>query len=87
MIRDRYDGDAMARLMSMIMAVFLLVPIVAPGVGAGLIAVLPWRAVFWFPAVVAGLLALWAVGCPKPCRWIVDDRSHGALSAKPAWKW
>ena len=56
MIRDRYDGDAMARLMSMIMAVFLLVPIVAPGVGAGLIAVLTWRAVFWFPAVVAGLV-------------------------------
>ena len=65
MIRDRYDGDAMARLMSMIMAVFLLVPIVAPGVGAGLIAVLPWRAVFWFPAVVAGLLALWARRLPE----------------------
>ena len=51
MIRDRYEGDTMARLMSMIMAVFLLVPIVAPGVGAGLIAVLPWRAVFWLPAL------------------------------------
>ena len=30
MIRDRYEGDAMARLMSMIMAIFLLVPILAP---------------------------------------------------------
>ena len=48
MIRDRYEGNAMARLMSMIMAVFLMVPIIAPGVGAGLIAVLPWRAVFCF---------------------------------------
>ncbi len=60
MIRDRYDGDDMARLMSTMMAVFLLVPIAAPTVGAGLIAVLPWRVVFWFPAVIAlGLLA-WA---------------------------
>ena len=25
MIRDRYEGDAMARLMSMVMAIFLLV--------------------------------------------------------------
>ena len=29
MVRDRHEGDAMARLMSMIMAVFLLVPIAA----------------------------------------------------------
>ena len=65
MIRDRYEGDAMARLMSMIMAVFLLVPIVAPGVGAGLIAVLPWRAVFWFPAIVAVLLMVWARRLPE----------------------
>lgn len=65
MIRDRYEGDAMARLMSMIMAVFLLVPIAAPGVGAGLIAFLPWRAVFWFPAVVAVLLMIWARRLPE----------------------
>lgn len=65
MVRDRFEGDAMARLMSMIMAVFLLVPIVAPSLGAGLIAVLPWRAVFWFPAVVAGLLMVWARRLPE----------------------
>ena len=65
MIRDRYDGDAMARLMSMIMAVFLMVPIVAPGVGAGLIAVLPWRAVFWFPALMAVVLMVWSRRLPE----------------------
>ncbi len=65
MIRDRYEGDAMARLMSMIMAVFLLVPIVAPGLGAGLIAFLPWRAVFWFPALMAGVLMVWARRLPE----------------------
>ena len=65
MIRDRYEGDAMARLMSMIMAVFLMVPIVAPGVGAGLIAVLPWRAVFWFPALMAVVLMVWSRRLPE----------------------
>lgn len=40
MIRDRHEGDSMARLMSIVTAVFLLVPIVAPSIGAGLIAVL-----------------------------------------------
>ena len=65
MIRDRYEGDAMARLMSMIMAVFLMVPIVAPGVGAGLIAFLPWRAVFWFPAFAAVGLMFWARRLPE----------------------
>jgi DHA1 family bicyclomycin/chloramphenicol resistance-like MFS transporter len=60
MIRDRYEGDAMARLMSLIMAVFLLVPIVAPTVGAGLNAIAPWRVVFWAPAVIAAGVSVWA---------------------------
>lgn len=65
MIRDRHEGDAMARLMSMIMAVFMLVPIAAPAVGAALIAVFPWRAVFWFPSLMGVLLMLWARRAPE----------------------
>lgn len=65
MIRDRHEGDTMARLMSMIMAVFMLVPIVAPAVGAGLIALFPWRAVFWFPSVMGLLLMLWTRRAPE----------------------
>ncbi|MSO60280.1 MAG: Bcr/CflA family efflux MFS transporter [Ilumatobacteraceae bacterium] len=65
MIRDRYEGNAMARLMSNIMAVFLLVPILAPGIGAGLIAIAPWRIVFWFPALLASFLMIWATRLPE----------------------
>jgi len=61
MIRDRFEGDVMARLMSMIMAVFLLVPIIAPSLGAGLNVIAPWRIVFWLPAVAASGLLIWAV--------------------------
>ena len=65
MVRDRYAGDAMARLMSLIMSVFLLVPIVAPALGAGLISFLPWRAVFIVPAVVGVGLILWTFRIPE----------------------
>lgn len=65
MIRDRYEGDAMARLMSMIMAVFLLVPILAPSLGAGLNLFLPWRVVFWFPALAGIALLVWARRLPE----------------------
>lgn len=65
MIRDRYAGNEMARLMSMITAVFLLVPIFAPSIGAGLIAILPWRAVFWFPSVIGVILLIWSRRLPE----------------------
>ena len=65
MIRDRYEGDAMARLMSMVMAIFLLVPVVAPGIGAGLLAIMPWRSVFWFPAAMAVVLMVWSRRLPE----------------------
>lgn len=59
MIRDRYEGDAMARLMSMIMAVFLLVPILAPSLGASLNSIAPWRIVFWVPITAAAGMIVW----------------------------
>jgi len=65
MIRDRYEGDEMARLMSTIMAVFLLVPILAPGFGAALLAFFPWRSVFVFPAVIATILLIWSRRLPE----------------------
>ena len=65
MVRDRYEGEAMARLMSMIMAVFLLVPILAPGLGAGLNAIAPWRIVFLTPGVIAVGLLFWARRLPE----------------------
>ncbi|MGE0140080.1 MAG: multidrug effflux MFS transporter [Ilumatobacteraceae bacterium] len=59
-VRDRYEGDDMARLMSMILALFLVVPIVAPGLGAGLNAFGSWRLVFWFPALAGVCISAWA---------------------------
>jgi MFS transporter, DHA1 family, multidrug resistance protein len=60
MVRDRYSGERMARLMSLIMAVFILVPIAAPTLGTGLIAIASWRSVLWVPAVAAAAVSVWA---------------------------
>lgn len=60
-VRDRFEGDAMARAMSQVMAVFVLVPILAPSLGTAIIAVLPWQGVFWFCVVWAGLVTMWSL--------------------------
>lgn len=58
-IRDCYEGRAMAQIMSIIMAVFILVPAVAPAVGQAIILGAGWRAVFAFMAVVALVTLAW----------------------------
>ncbi|MDP1820769.1 MAG: multidrug effflux MFS transporter [Acidimicrobiales bacterium] len=65
MVRDTFQGDAMARTMSLIMATFVLIPIFAPAVGAGVLAVAPWRGVLWLQAGIGLALALWSVRLPE----------------------
>lgn len=45
-VRDLFEGREMARLMSIAMLIFMLVPAVAPSIGAVIIAVSDWRGVF-----------------------------------------
>jgi DHA1 family bicyclomycin/chloramphenicol resistance-like MFS transporter len=64
-VRDSYHGEAMARTMSIIMSIFVLVPVVAPSIGAAILAVATWRWVFGACAVFAVLLALWVTRLPE----------------------
>lgn len=64
-VRDRYSGDAMARVMTLIQAAFSLAPIVAPVIGAGLVAAAGWRAVMLFGVVVAGVALIWSSRLPE----------------------
>lgn len=61
MIRDQFEGDAMARVMSFMFTLFILVPMLAPALAQGLITVGGWRSVFAVYLGVAGLLGLWLV--------------------------
>jgi MFS transporter, DHA1 family, multidrug resistance protein len=56
MVRDMYAGREMARVMSFVMMVFILIPAVAPSIGALLIWGFGWRSVF-LAFVVFGLIS------------------------------
>ncbi len=58
-IRDGASGRQMASIMSFIMAVFILVPMVAPAIGQGVIFLSGWRATFVFLITMAVIAALW----------------------------
>lgn len=58
-IRDTTEGERMAREMSFVMAVFILVPCFAPSVGALILLGDQWRAVFWFVVLAGGALFAW----------------------------
>ena len=59
--RDLYSGDAMARVTTIMMAVFLLGPIFIPLLGDLMISVAPWQSIFWFAALLAIAGAFWTV--------------------------
>jgi MFS transporter, DHA1 family, multidrug resistance protein len=58
-IRDRHGGDAMARQMSTITVIFMLVPMVAPSIGLLVLLVASWRWIFALLAVLSVVVALW----------------------------
>jgi len=64
-VRDHFEGVQMAKAMSQIMAVFIMIPVVAPTLGAAIIAIAPWRTVFWACAVWALMMATWSLRLPE----------------------
>jgi DHA1 family bicyclomycin/chloramphenicol resistance-like MFS transporter len=50
----------MARIMSLVMLIFMIVPILAPSFGQGVLAISSWRHIFIGLAVYGLVLALWA---------------------------
>lgn len=59
-VRDRYSGRQMARVMSLALAVFIIIPVLAPAMGQGLLQVGNWRHVFDLLLVAGLIVALWA---------------------------
>lgn len=64
-VRDRYRGDRMASVMSLIFSVFILVPVVAPTIGSLGLAVTTWRGLFVGIAVLALVLMAWLRRLPE----------------------
>ncbi len=58
-IRDLYSGREMARIISIAMMIFTLVPAIAPMLGAGVIALFGWRGIFVSFILFALIVVTW----------------------------
>lgn len=57
LVRDLYEGREMARITSFVMMVFIIIPALAPSIGAGMIWLAGWHGVF------LGFLLFALIGC------------------------
>lgn len=60
MVRDLFDGEAMARIMSLVFMVFMVVPVLAPSVGQAILLFAPWRAIFVVLATYGIAMLTWS---------------------------
>ena len=61
LVRDQYEGRRMARIMSFAMAVFIIVPAIAPALGQGILWIADWRAIFVTFFAIAAVACAWLV--------------------------
>lgn len=59
-VRDKFEGRMMAKTMSLIMGVFILVPAIAPSIGQVVMQHFGWRAIFLFYITIVIISSLWA---------------------------
>jgi DHA1 family bicyclomycin/chloramphenicol resistance-like MFS transporter len=60
MVRDLFEGEAMARVMSLVFMVFMLVPMIAPSIGQGILLFGSWRLIFIVLGSYAAIMWLWS---------------------------
>jgi DHA1 family bicyclomycin/chloramphenicol resistance-like MFS transporter len=73
LVRDRVHGSAMARVMSFVMTIFILVPIIAPAMGQAILLVAGWRAIFATLTGLAAVTLIW-LALRQPETLAVDQR-------------
>jgi len=59
--RDLYAGRQMAKVMSLVMIVFMAAPIVAPFFGQVMLKVMTWHGIFWALAIFGVVMFLWVL--------------------------
>lgn len=60
-VRDTHHGRGMAATMSLVMMVFMVVPVIAPLTGQGIILFGEWHLIFLFMAFVAAIVGAWSL--------------------------
>lgn len=59
MIRDSFSGDYMAKIVSIVVMFFILIPIVAPSLGQFILNLLGWKMIFHFNLIFGLLIVTW----------------------------
>ncbi|MGJ8743252.1 multidrug effflux MFS transporter [Polaribacter sp.] len=59
MVRDRFSGNYMARVMSFITVIFILIPVVAPALGKLLLDAYGWKSIFYSQLIIGVFIILW----------------------------
>jgi len=59
LVRDKYEGRQMARVMSFVMTIFILVPVFAPAVGQIILNLSDWRSIFAMFLLMGGMTLVW----------------------------
>jgi MFS transporter, DHA1 family, multidrug resistance protein len=60
-VRDRFVGDKMAHIMSLIFTIFLFTPVIAPFLGMAILHISSWQMVFLTPPLFAVLVFIWSL--------------------------
>lgn len=58
-VRDRYMGEQMAKIMSVVMLIFMGVPAIAPSLGQLILLLADWRSIFIFYIAYALVIGIW----------------------------
>lgn len=82
LVRDKYEGEAMARIMSTVLAVFIVVPAIAPSLGQVVLWFAPWRAIFGL-LLLQGVVALFWFAARQPETLPAEKRRR--FSMKEVW--
>ncbi len=79
MVRDLFQTEAMARVMSLVFMTFMLVPVLAPSLGQLILLFVPWRAIFVVLAAYGLIMLAWS--------WIrLPETLHPEYRRSLAWR-
>jgi DHA1 family bicyclomycin/chloramphenicol resistance-like MFS transporter len=87
MVRDLFEAEAMARVMSLVFMTFMLVPVLAPNIGQAILLVASWRAIFLVLTAYAVAMLIWSSWrLPETLRPEFRRSLHWRDMAEAAWE-
>lgn len=79
MVRDLFEAEAMARVMSLVFMTFMLVPVLAPNIGQAILLVASWRAIFLVFGGYALVMLVWS-------SWRLPETLHPEYRRSLEWR-